>query len=128
MIALAAGLLAGVLTSWGVGGGSLLIIYMTAIAGVAQSQAQGINLLYFIPTSASALYMHVKNRLVDISAAVPAICAGVPTTLVAALAAAAIDTEFLRKTFGVFLILMGVSEFFRKDAQSHDEIPSKKGS
>jgi len=116
-----AGLLAGVLTAWGVGGGSLLIIYMTAVAGVAQSQAQGINLLYFIPTSASALYMHAKNRMVDISAMVPAICTGVPMTLIASIAAAAIDTGFLRKAFGVFLILMGVSELFRKGAQKDEK-------
>ena len=109
-----AGLVTGVLSGWGVGGGSLLVIYMTAVAGLGQLQAQGINLLYFIPTSATALLAHIKNRLVDWRAALPAIIAGVPATFVTALAAASIDVGLLKKIFGAFLILMGVSEFFRK--------------
>jgi len=120
-----AGAMTGVLSSWGIGGGSLLLIYMTAVTGASQHQAQGINLLYFIPTSASALYMHVKNRLVDFRAAVPAIITGVPMTLLTSIIAAGIDTVLLRKAFGVFLILMGVSEFFRKSGKTVDGVTSE---
>ena len=109
-----AGLFTGVLSSWGIGGGSLLVIFMTAVKGLNQREAQGINLLYFIPTSAAALYSHIKNRLVDKRAAIPAIVAGVPMTLLTAYLASSIDTELLKKTFGGFLILIGVSELFRK--------------
>ena len=116
-----AGLLTGILSGWGIGGGSLLVIYMTAVAGLGQLEAQGINLLYFIPTSASALVTHIKNRLVDWRAAVPAIIAGVPTTLLTALLAAKVDVELLKKIFGVFLILMGVSELFRKGRKKAPE-------
>jgi hypothetical protein len=41
-----AGLLAGVLSAWGVGGGSLLILYMTFVAGPRPADSvQGVNLL-----------------------------------------------------------------------------------
>ena len=40
-----AGAVTGILSGFGVGGGTLLLIYMTSFAGVAQHLAQGINLL-----------------------------------------------------------------------------------
>ena len=44
LIAALAGAAAGVLSGLGVGGGSLLLIYMTSFTGVPQTLAQGINL------------------------------------------------------------------------------------
>ena len=55
IIAALAGAVTGVLSGFGVGGGSLLLIYMTSFAGLAQNAAQGINLLYFLPTAAASL-------------------------------------------------------------------------
>ena len=49
LLPLLAGTATGVLSAFGVGGGTLLLIYMTAFAGLPQDQAQGINLLYFLP-------------------------------------------------------------------------------
>lgn len=109
-----AGLLTGVLSAWGIGGGSLLIIYMTVFAGVAQQSAQGVNLIYFIPTSLTALYSHLKNKLVEKKAAVPAIIAGTVTTLCTSFAASYIDTNVMKKIFGVYIIIVGVSELLRK--------------
>ena len=54
-ISLLAGAVTGVLSGFGIGGGTLLLIYMTAFAGVPQNLAQGVNLLYFLPTAATAL-------------------------------------------------------------------------
>ena len=60
-----AGAVTGVLSGFGVGGGTLLLIYMTAFAGVPQNLAQGVNLLYFLPTAATALPAHVKNGYIE---------------------------------------------------------------
>ena len=46
-----AGFGTGILSAWGVGGGTLLLLLMTLFLGVDQTQAQGINLLYFLPTA-----------------------------------------------------------------------------
>ena len=62
-ISLLAGAVTGVLSGFGIGGGTLLLIYMTAFAGVPQNLAQGVNLLYFLPTAATALPAHIKNCL-----------------------------------------------------------------
>jgi len=114
LIAALAGAATGVLSGFGVGGGSLLLIYMTSFAGVPQTLAQGVNLLYFLPTAATALPAHFKNGYVDKRALLPAIAAGLLCSALTAWAATALDVNLLRKCFGGFLILIGLRELFRK--------------
>ncbi len=112
--ALLAGAATGVLSGFGVGGGTLLLIYMTSLAGLDQTLAQGINLLYFLPTAASALLYHRKNGYLNRSAAVPAILCGLLGTALAAWLATSLDVALLRKCFGVFLLFVGLHELLRK--------------
>ena len=113
LIAALAGAVTGVLSAFGVGGGSLLLIYMTNFAGLAQDLAQGINLIYFLPTAATALPAHFKNGYVEKKALLPAVCAGLVCSALTAWAATALDVELLRKCFGAFLIVIGLRELFR---------------
>ena len=62
---LLAGVGCGVLSAWGIGGGTLLLLVMTLAFGVDQAAAQGINLLYFLPTAAMGLIWHRQNGLLD---------------------------------------------------------------
>lgn len=114
IIAALAGAATGVLSGFGVGGGSLLLVYMTSFAGVPQTLAQGVNLLYFLPAAATALPAHLKNGYVEKKALLPAIAAGLVCSALAAWAATALDVEVLRKCFGGFLILIGLRELFQK--------------
>ena len=61
-IAVIAGTICGIISGFGVGGGSLLMVWMTAVIAINQKTAQGINLLYFLPTSVAALIFHIKNK------------------------------------------------------------------
>ena len=103
------GLGASVVSAWGVGGGTLLLLVMTLFLGVDQRTAQGINLLFFLPTAASALVCHARGGYLD----KPTLKAAVPAAATAALMGAwisnAIDVELLRKPFGVYLLLSGAS-------------------
>ena len=103
------GLGASVISAWGVGGGTLLLLVMTLFLGVDQRTAQGINLLFFLPTAASALVCHAQGGYLD----KPTLKSAVPLAVLAALAGAwtatALDVEVLRKPFGVYLLLSGVS-------------------
>ena len=64
-IPLLAGAATGVLSAWGIGGGTLLLLVMTLLLGVEPRTAQGINLLYFLPTAGMGLLYHRKNGLLD---------------------------------------------------------------
>ena len=102
------GLVASVLSAWGVGGGTLLLV-MTLLLDVDQRTAQGINLLFFLPAAASALFVHRKNGYLDR----PTLHAAIPPAAAAALLGAwistAVDAQVLRRPFGVYLLLSGVS-------------------
>ncbi len=104
----------GILSGFGVGGGTLLLVYLTAFAGMDQTAAQSINLLYFLPAAATALPSHVRNGYVELRTALPAIAAGLVCSAAAAWIATALDVELLRKCFGVFLLYIGVRELLQK--------------
>lgn len=102
------GLGAGILSAWGVGGGTLLLLVMTLFLGVEQSTAQGINLLFFLPTAASALVCHWRNGHLDKPTLRSAIPVAVITALLGAWLATAMDIRLLRKPFGIYLLASGV--------------------
>ena len=112
LLPLAVGAATGVLSGFGVGGGTLLLVYMTAVAGLDQHLAQGTNLLYFLPAGLLALPAHVKNGYIEKPLLLPAILAGLVCAALGAWAANAMDVELLRKCFGGFLILVGCRELF----------------
>lgn len=114
LTAVLAGAVTGVLSGFGIGGGTLLLLYMTAFAGVEQHLAQGINLLYFLPTAATALPSHIKNGFIDKKTALPAILAGLAGTALAAWGATALDVVLLRRCFGGYLLLIGLRELFAR--------------
>ena len=109
-ISLLAGLFCGIFSGLGIGGGTLLMVWMTAVVGIGQKTAQGINLLYFLPTAVCSLIFHIKNRLIRWRVVIPAAVVGSLTAMGAALLATTIDTGILRKLFGGFLILVGLWE------------------
>ena len=121
IIPLIAGAVTGVLSAFGIGGGSMLLIYLTAFAGMDQHQAQGINLLYFLPAAAAALPAHHKNGLLDKKSIIPAIVAGLAAAGLAAWISNGLETGMLRKLFGVFLLYIGLTQLFRKDQPAGED-------
>ena len=109
---LLAGVGCGVLSAWGIGGGTLLLLVMTLAFGVDQAAAQGINLLYFLSCAPAALISHRKNGLIEREAVKCCVPAGVVTSVLSALLAARVDTDLLRRAFGVVLLYIGVKETF----------------
>ena len=117
LLAGVAGLVCGVLSGLGIGGGTLLMVWMTAVMDMEQRMAQGINLLYFLPTAACALIFHIKNRLIRWRVVLPAAITGCLSAAGAALLATSVDASLLRKLFGGFLILVGITELFGAHAR-----------
>ena len=112
--AVVAGAVFGILSAFGIGGGSLLMIWMTAVLNMEQQTAQAINLLYLLPAASISLIFHIHNRQICWRAAVPAILAGVVTAALSAWAASCLEAVLLRKAFGVFLLVIGVLELRKK--------------
>ena len=108
------GLLTGVLSGCGIGGGSLLLLWLTLVQDMPQFTAGGINLLYFLACAPAALVSHVKNRLIDRKAVLFCVPAGALTSLAAALLASHTDVSLLRRLFGVLLLVIGAKELFTK--------------
>lgn len=114
LIPILVGLATGVLSGFGIGGGSLLMLYLTMIAHLPQQIAAGANLLYFIACAPAALISHIRNKLVDYPALLWCTLAGVPTSVAASVLAAATDLSLLRRLFGVLLLYIGVKELCAK--------------
>jgi len=123
-LAFLAGTATGVLSAFGIGGGSLLLIYLTAFAELSQQAAQGINLLYFLPAAAAALPSHRKNGLLDKTVIPPAVLTGLVTAATAAWLSNGLDTAVLRKLFGVFLLYIGVTQLIKKDESGTEKHPA----
>lgn len=107
----------GVLSGFGVGGGTLLLLWLTLVQGMGQLQAGGINLLYFICCALPALWGHLRRGLVEKQAVLVCVLAGLPACAAGAFLAAWLDVTLLRRLFGAFLLIVGWRElFFKKSA------------
>lgn len=104
----------GVLSAWGIGGGTLLLLCMTLFLGVDQAEAQGINLLYFLPTAGVSLLFHRKNGYLDAGVLKSAIPLGTLCALLTAFISSSIDISIFRKSFGLFLAYAGATMLLNK--------------
>jgi uncharacterized membrane protein YfcA len=107
---IAIGVICGIITGMGIGGGTLLIPALTMFFGVSQHSAQSINLMYYIPTGAVALVIHIKNKNIERKGLLPLILFGIIFAVLGSLFATKIEDDMLRKIFGGFLLLMGINE------------------
>ena len=114
IIACAVGFGTGIVSAFGIDGGTLLLLVMTLFLGVEGPVARCINLLYFLPTALGSLYYHRKNGYLDKTAIRAAIPVGVALAVAGAVVAAYIDTGLLRKAFGLYLLWAGVSVLWPK--------------
>lgn len=110
------GFLAGFAGGLGVGGGGILLLYLTAFAGTDQLAAQGINLVFFLPVAVSALFLHIKNGFVKWKTAVFAVLFGIPGVFIGSFLAEKIEPTVLRLIFSLLLLFIGTRELFKKES------------
>lgn len=103
---------AGALGAMGLGGGSLLLLYLTMVKGVGQLEAQGINLMFYIPCAALALYFHHKHKLVHWKTGLRLALWGVGGVLGGWYLAGWLQTSIMTKILGGMLLVIGVKELF----------------
>ena len=113
-IAIVVGSLLGFLAGIGVGGGSLLILWLTIVLNIPQDQARIINLLFFLPSAMIACLFRWKQGKLDLKKTIPAIIGGCVTAILFSLIGQKLDTTFLKKLFGLLLIITGIRELLYK--------------
>ena len=108
------GFLTGVLASMGLGGGFILVVWLSGFEDVAQRAAQGINLLFFLPIAFISLIFHLKNHLVNKTLVKKTALGGLLGAVIGTYGAQLIDNGALRKLFALFLLAFGLRELFSR--------------
>lgn len=112
LISLLAVFFASLMAAMGLGGGTVLLLYLSLATALSQQQAQAINLLLFIPAAALSLIIHHKNGFVSKEYLKPCLAGGIIGGIVGSLLGNRIDGSMLNQIFGIFLLLVGIREFF----------------
>lgn len=107
-------LLAGILGSMGLGGGSVLIIYLVNFLGLPQKQAQGINLIFFIPCALLSVISYKRSGMLNLRRTLPVTLFSVLGAIVGFIILKFIPTDLLSKFFGGFLVFFGLFQLFKK--------------
>lgn len=102
----------GFLSGLGVGGGSLLMLWLTLVLGTDHAVARSINLLFFIPSAIIASVFRWKQGKLSLVKIFPAIVCGCIAAAVFSLISKQMDISLLKKLFGGLLLLTGLRELF----------------
>lgn len=106
------GTLLGFLSGIGVGGGSLLILWLTIVLKMPQETARSINLLFFIPSALVACFFRWRQGVLDLKMILPGILSGCIAGALFSRIGAQLDTNLMKKLFGGILIAVGLRELF----------------
>ena len=113
-VSLIVGTLLGILSGLGVGGGSLLILWLTLVLGMDYPAARFLNLLYFLPAAMIASLFRQKRKQISIKGLMPAILAGCAAAALFTWLGRYITTAPLQKLFGAMLLVVGIRELLYK--------------
>ena len=109
---IAVGAVLGFLAGLGIGGGSLLILWLTLVLQMDHTIAGTVNLMFFIPSALIACLFRFKQGKLDLKRIVPALIGGCAGAVLFTLLGQRIDASVLRKPFGILLLLTGIRELF----------------
>lgn len=108
------GFLSGIIASMGMGGGAVLLIYLVVFTSAEQLAAQGINLAVFIPIGILSVIIYAKQKKIQFAKTLPVAAFGVLGAFLGIEITKYIHSDWLRIIFAVFIIFLGVKEFFSK--------------
>ncbi len=115
--ALTVGAIFGFLSGLGIGGGTLLMLWLTLLVGLEAPDARMINLLYFLPAAACACFFRWKQGSLPIKKLLLPILAGCVCAGIASWLGGQLDTGLLKKLFGGLLVVTGLRELFYRDKE-----------
>lgn len=113
-VALGISVVLGFLAGLGVGGGSLLVLWLTLIVGIDHPQARIINLMFFIPAAIISSIFRWKQGALDFKKVIPAILAGCIAAAGFSWLTRYLELNILKKLFGGLLLFAGLREILYK--------------
>ena len=122
--ALLAGLFSGIIGGMGMGGGAVLIIYLSLFTDTPQLKSQGINLLFFIPIGLLALIIYAFKKQIKWKTVIPLALYGLLGAIAGVLLTNVLGNTYTAKAFGGLLLIMGLKEIFggnRKTVENKDK-------
>lgn len=120
-VSLAVGTVLGFLAGLGVGGGSLLILWLTLVIQMPYEQARVLNLLFFLPSAVISSVFRWKQGTLQPMQVLPGIIAGCIAAIACSWAGNYFDTTLLKKGFGILLLFTGLRELFYKPKETGQE-------
>jgi len=106
------GIFAGTASGTGMGGGTILISLLTFMCGIEQHIAQAINLIFFIPTSITAIIVNIKNKNINLKTAIIISIFGILGAIIGANLSINTNVGKLKKLFGVFLLIIATYQIY----------------
>lgn len=106
------GIISGIVSGTGMGGGTILIFLLTFMCGIEQHIAQATNLIFFIPTSIVAILVNLKNKNIDLKLAILISIFGILGAIIGANISIQTEVTRLRKYFGIFLAIIALHEIY----------------
>ena len=114
MIVFIVSFLSAVLGALGLGGGFVLLIYLTVFENMGQFEAQAINLIFFIPIALTSVILHIKNKLVLIKDALIAVGVGLVGVVGGFNLAMFLGVKVISYLFAAVVFMVGTKELFAK--------------
>ncbi len=111
-VSLIVGTVLGFLSGLGVGGGSLLILWLTLVLSIPAATARGINLAFFLPGALVSSLFRWKQKKLKLSVVIPGAVSGCIAAVICTWIGLNIDVEVLKKGFGVLLLVTGLRELY----------------
>ncbi len=112
MLEIIAGILSGIVSGTGMGGGTILILILSLFMGVEQHIAQATNIIFFIPTSIIAIIVSIKQKMIKFKTGITITISGIIGASIGARLAQTMDAQNLKKYFGVFLGIIAIYEIY----------------
>lgn len=120
VISVIVGIVLGFLSGLGIGGGSLLILWLTLVQNFSPTAARSVNLLFFIPSALIAGYFRWRQGAIPFRQILPAMVSGCLSAVAFSFLGANIHTKMLKKLFGGLLIATGLREIFYKPKEKRE--------